>query len=158
MGRHRRAAGRAAGCTTSAPPSRTHRRRGRARGADYGIVEDYVGHGIGTEMHQDPQVPNYRRARPRARRSGPGSPCAIEPMVTLGSAETRVLADDWTVVTDGRHAGRALGALGRRHRGRACGSSPPSTVAGERLEALGAPYAPAVLSLGRRISVRRGRR
>ena len=39
---------------------------GQARGADYGIVEDYVGHGIGTEMHQDPQVPNYRVARPRA--------------------------------------------------------------------------------------------
>ena len=45
---------------------------GEAGGVDYGIVEDYVGHGIGTEMHQDPQVPELPRARPRARRCGPG--------------------------------------------------------------------------------------
>jgi methionyl aminopeptidase len=67
-------------------------------GHEYGIVEEYVGHGIGTEMHMDPQVPNYR-----VRDKGPtvrsGVTVAIEPMVTLGSAETRVLQDDWTVVT-----------------------------------------------------------
>lgn len=73
-------------------------------GREYGIVEDYVGHGIGTEMHQDPQVPNYR-----VRDKGPmvraGVTVAIEPMVTLGTAETRVLGDDWTVVTtDGSRA------------------------------------------------------
>jgi methionyl aminopeptidase len=71
---------------------------GERDGRGYGIVEDYVGHGIGTEMHMDPQVPNYR-----VRDKGPtvrsGLTVAIEPMVTLGSAETRVLADDWTVVT-----------------------------------------------------------
>ena len=71
---------------------------GERDGHDYGIVEEYVGHGIGTEMHMDPQVPNYR-----VRDKGPtvrsGVTVAIEPMVTLGSAETRVLQDDWTVVT-----------------------------------------------------------
>jgi len=72
--------------------------------AQYGIVEDYVGHGIGAEMHEDPQIPNYR-----VRGSGPtvrpGFTAAIEPMVTLGSPQTRVLEDDWTVVTtDGRRA------------------------------------------------------
>ncbi|SDO55903.1 methionyl aminopeptidase [Pedococcus dokdonensis] len=72
---------------------------GERDGRDYGIVEDYVGHGIGTEMHQDPQVPNYR-----VRDKGPtvrsGVTVAIEPMVTLGSADTTVLEDDWTVVTN----------------------------------------------------------
>ena len=77
---------------------------GRRDGREYGIVEEYVGHGIGTEMHMDPQVPNYR-----VRDKGPtvrsGVTVAIEPMVTLGSAETRVLEDDWTVVTtDGSRA------------------------------------------------------
>ena len=71
---------------------------GERDGHDYGIVEEYVGHGIGTEMHMDPQVPNYR-----VRDKGPtvrsGVTVAIEPMITLGSADTRVLQDDWTVVT-----------------------------------------------------------
>jgi len=70
----------------------------------YGIVEDYVGHGIGTAMHMSPSVPNYGR-----RGDGPqireGMALAIEPMVTLGAADTKVLSDDWTVVTaDGRPA------------------------------------------------------
>ena len=70
----------------------------------YGIVEDYVGHGIGTAMHMSPSVPNYGR-----RGEGPlireGMALAIEPMVTLGAADTKVLSDDWTVVTaDGRPA------------------------------------------------------
>jgi methionyl aminopeptidase len=70
----------------------------------YGIVEDYVGHGIGTEMHQEPQVPNYR-VRDRGPTVRSGVTVAIEPMVTLGAAETRVLEDDWTVVTtDGSRA------------------------------------------------------
>src|SRR3954471_16739428 len=70
----------------------------------YGIVEEYVGHGIGTEMHQDPQVPNYR-VRDKGVRVRGGLAVAIEPMLTRGSAQTRVLADDWTVVTlDGSRA------------------------------------------------------
>ncbi|MBC7561101.1 MAG: type I methionyl aminopeptidase [Dermatophilaceae bacterium] len=76
----------------------------RADGATYGIVEEYVGHGIGTEMHQDPQVPNYR-VRDRGPTLKSGVTVAIEPMVTLGSAETDVLDDEWTVVTqDGSRA------------------------------------------------------
>ena len=76
----------------------------RADGVTYGIVEDYVGHGIGTEMHQDPQVPNYR-VRDRGPILRSGVTVAIEPMVTAGSAETDVLDDEWTVVTqDGSRA------------------------------------------------------
>ncbi len=64
----------------------------------YGIVEEYVGHGIGSQMHQPPNVPNYGRARkgPRLVR---GMALAVEPMVTMGSKETSILEDDWTVIT-----------------------------------------------------------
>ena len=65
---------------------------------EFGIVEDYVGHGIGSAMHMPPSVPNYGRAG-----KGPklvrGMALAIEPMITLGGIETEVLDDDWTVVT-----------------------------------------------------------
>ena len=64
----------------------------------YGIVEDYTGHGIGTQMHMDPPVPNYGRPG-----RGPvlteGMALAIEPMLVLGDQETDVLDDGWTVVT-----------------------------------------------------------
>jgi methionyl aminopeptidase len=64
----------------------------------YGIVDDYGGHGIGTAMHQDPDVPN--RGRPgRGLRLVPGLVLAIEPMVTLGRPKTVELGDGWTVVT-----------------------------------------------------------
>lgn len=70
----------------------------RAQG-DYGVIEDYVGHGIGSAMHMPPSVPNYGRPG-----KGPklvrGMALAVEPMLTLGGIETHVLADDWTVVTD----------------------------------------------------------
>jgi methionyl aminopeptidase len=69
----------------------------RASGG-YGIVREYVGHGIGSEMHMDPPVPNYGRAG-----RGPvlveGMALAIEPMLVLGRPQTRLLDDDWTVVT-----------------------------------------------------------
>ncbi len=65
---------------------------------DLGIVEDYVGHGIGSEMHQPPNVPNYGRPG-RGPRIVPGLALAVEPMLTLGSPLTRVLDDEWTVVT-----------------------------------------------------------
>lgn len=80
--------------------------RRAAQGLDvaYGILEDYVGHGIGTQMHMDPQVPNHA-----VRAKGPtvpaGATLAVEPMVTLGTIRTRTLDDDWTVVTtDGSRA------------------------------------------------------
>lgn len=66
--------------------------------AGYGIVRAYVGHGIGNEMHEEPQVTNYRTGR-RGRRIEPGLCLAIEPMFTLGAAETMVKEDGWTVAT-----------------------------------------------------------
>jgi len=63
-----------------------------------GIIRQFVGHGIGTAMHEEPQVPNYRTGRP-GRKLEPGICLAIEPMFTLGSHDTRILGDDWTVVT-----------------------------------------------------------
>jgi methionyl aminopeptidase len=70
----------------------------------YGVIEEYVGHGIGSAMHQDPPVPNYGRPG-RGPRLVKGMALAIEPMITLGNRHTRLLADDWTVVTaDGSYA------------------------------------------------------
>jgi methionyl aminopeptidase len=66
---------------------------------DYGILEDYVGHGIGSEMHMAPNVPNVVRRGERGPKLVTGLALAVEPMVTLGSQETDVLDDDWTVVT-----------------------------------------------------------
>ena len=77
---------------------------GGVAGVEYGIVEDYVGHGIGTAMHQPPDVVNFRTSD-RGPRLRPGMCLAVEPMVTRGSGATRDLADDWTVVTqDGSRA------------------------------------------------------
>jgi methionyl aminopeptidase len=65
----------------------------------YGIVREYTGHGIGTQMHMDPAVPNFGRAG-----RGPvlqeGMALAIEPMLVLGQPQTRLLDDEWTVVTE----------------------------------------------------------
>ena len=64
----------------------------------YGIVRQFVGHGIGTEMHQEPQVPNYRTGV-RGMKLQPGICLAIEPMLTLGSHQVEVKPDGWTIVT-----------------------------------------------------------
>jgi methionyl aminopeptidase len=66
---------------------------------DFGIVEDYVGHGIGSAMHMPPNVPNFGRPG-RGPRLVEGMALAVEPMITLGTIETTTLEDDWTVVTD----------------------------------------------------------
>jgi methionyl aminopeptidase len=65
---------------------------------DYGIVAEYGGHGIGTEMHQDPHVLNYH-TRVRGPKLVPGLVLAIEPMINIGGPETVLLDDDWTVAT-----------------------------------------------------------
>lgn len=73
-------------------------------GDSYGIIEEYVGHGIGTHMHMSPDVLNYaaRKLGPKVK---PGMALAIEPMLVTGSPATRVLSDGWTVVTvDGSDA------------------------------------------------------
>lgn len=64
----------------------------------YGVVREYVGHGIGRALHEDPHVPNYGRAG-RGPKLVPGLVLAVEPMFNLGSDETETLEDDWTVVT-----------------------------------------------------------
>ena len=69
-----------------------------AQAGPYGVVEEYTGHGIGTAMHMDPPVPNYGRPG-RGPRLRTGMALAIEPMVMLGSPETVLLDDGWTVVT-----------------------------------------------------------
>jgi methionyl aminopeptidase len=69
----------------------------RAAG-QYGVIREYTGHGIGTRMHMDPPVPNYGRAG-RGPVLSAGMTLAIEPMLVLGRPQTRLLEDDWTVVT-----------------------------------------------------------
>ena len=70
-----------------------------AEGAGFSVVREYVGHGIGRALHEDPQIANYGDPG-RGPVLKPGLVVAVEPMVNVGSWETRVLADDWTVVTE----------------------------------------------------------
>ena len=70
-----------------------------AEGAGFSVVREYVGHGIGRSMHEDPQIANYGDPG-RGPVLKPGLVVAVEPMVNVGGWETRVLADDWTVVTE----------------------------------------------------------
>ena len=103
--------------------------------AGYGIVRGYVGHGIGNEMHEEPQVTNYRTGR-RGRVIEVGLCIAIEPMFTIGSFDTRVKPDGWTVATaDGSLAAHwehtvAITADGPRIL---------TLAAGEVIEGLGSP-------------------
>ncbi len=71
---------------------------------NYGIVREYCGHGVGYKNHEDPEIPNYRTQHGR-RRLKPGTVIAIEPMINLGTQDTYVLDDGWTVVTfDGKYS------------------------------------------------------
>lgn len=71
---------------------------GYAQQFGYGVVRDLVGHGIGTHLHEDPQIPNFPQKR-RGIRLIPGMTLAIEPMINQGRADVAWLDDDWTVVT-----------------------------------------------------------
>ena len=64
----------------------------------YGVVRDLVGHGIGTHLHEDPQIPNFPQKR-RGIKLLPGMTLAVEPMINLGRADVAWLDDEWTVVT-----------------------------------------------------------
>lgn len=78
-----------------------------AKAAGFSLVEQFVGHGIGKDMHEPPQVPNHMSAEVRREdfEIRPGLVLAIEPMLNAGSREVRILADHWTAVTaDGRPA------------------------------------------------------
>ena len=70
-----------------------------AQSFGYGVVRDLVGHGIGTSLHEDPQIPNFAQRR-RGIRLVPGMTLAIEPMINIGRPDVCWLDDDWTVVTE----------------------------------------------------------
>ncbi len=95
-----------AGIATCHPGKRVgdigHAVQKHAEANGYSVVREFVGHGIGTSLHEDPQVPNYGPPG-RRERLVPGMCLAIEPMVNLGGPGVRVLDDGWTAVTaDGR--------------------------------------------------------
>ena len=69
-----------------------------AEGLGYGVIRDLCGHGIGTRMHEDPQIPNFPQ-KSRGIRLVPGMTLAIEPMIAIGNWRVRWCDDDWTVVT-----------------------------------------------------------
>jgi methionyl aminopeptidase len=69
-----------------------------AEGAGFSVVREYVGHGVGQSLHEDPQIPNYGPPG-RGPELRPGLVIAVEPMVNMGGWETRALEDGWTVVT-----------------------------------------------------------
>ncbi len=108
------------------------RRQPKPGGGRYGIIEDYGGHGIGTEMHMDPHLLNYvdRRRGKAPSWSPPASAWPIEPMVSLGTPETRVLQDEWTVVTtDGTWSSHWEHSVALTEQGPLVLTAPP-TVAG----------------------------
>jgi methionyl aminopeptidase len=76
-----------------------------AESQGFSVVREYTGHGIGRQMHEDPQIPNYFEPRMGRVRLRPGMTFALEPMLNAGSWQTRVLDDNWTVVTaDGKRS------------------------------------------------------
>jgi methionyl aminopeptidase len=78
-----------------------HAVQDHAESRGYAVVREFVGHGIGTSLHEEPQVPNYGPAG-RRERLVPGMCLAIEPMLNVGRAEVEVLKDGWTAVTEDR--------------------------------------------------------
>lgn len=78
--------------------------QGVAEAAGFSVVREYTGHGIGMAMHEEPDIPNWGKPG-KGRKLGPGQTYAVEPMICAGRPETRLLDDQWTVVTrDGRLA------------------------------------------------------
>jgi methionyl aminopeptidase len=108
----------------------------------YGIIESYGGHGIGSEMHMDPHLLNYvDRRRGRGPKLVPGMCLAIEPMVSLGTARTHVLSDEWTVKTnDGTWAAHWEHSVALTEEGPLVLTAPDGGRA--KLEALGVTAAP----------------
>lgn len=70
-----------------------------AEGFGYGVVRDLCGHGIGSHLHEDPEIPNFKQWR-RGIKLRPGMTLAVEPMINLGSPEVLWLDDDWTVISE----------------------------------------------------------
>jgi methionyl aminopeptidase len=87
-----------------------------AESRGYSVVREYTGHGIGRQMHEDPQIPNYGQ-RKRGILLKPSMTFALEPMVNEGDWRTRVLADNWTVVTkDGKPSAHFEHTISRHRR------------------------------------------
>ncbi len=109
--------------------------------AGLGIVRDFVGHGIGAQMHEPPQIPNFVTGN-RGPKLRAGMVLAIEPMVNLGTHEVRVLDDGWTVVTaDGRASAHFEHSIVVREDGGEILSSTPLLIWGQARETA-APGAP----------------
>ncbi|MDU3568391.1 MAG: M24 family metallopeptidase, partial [Cutibacterium avidum] len=107
---------------------------------DYGIIREYTGHGIGTEMHMDPDVPNWGRAG-RGPKIVEGMVLCIEPMATLGMEDTATLDDEWTVVTvDGSWASHWENTVAVTSKGLWVLSEPDGGKA--ELEKRGVPFGP----------------
>jgi methionyl aminopeptidase len=81
----------------------SHAIESRAVANGFSVVRDYVGHGIGSRLHEDPQIPNFGTPHTGPRLK-PGMTFAVEAMVNMGTAAVRVLSDGWTVVTEDRKA------------------------------------------------------
>lgn len=82
----------------------SHAIQAHAEGAGFSVIRDFVGHGVGREMHEDPQIPNYGKPG-KGPRLVAGMVFAIEPMICQGTYEVETLLNDWTVVTaDGKLA------------------------------------------------------
>ena len=82
----------------------SHAIQKRAEGAGFSVIRDFVGHGVGQNMHEEPQIPNYGRPG-RGPRLTPGMVFAIEPMICEGDYDVETLSNNWTVVTlDGKLA------------------------------------------------------
>lgn len=82
----------------------SHAVQEKAEGEGFSVIRDFVGHGVGRELHEDPQLPNYGRAG-RGPRLVAGMVLAIEPMIAMGAYETDTLLNNWTAVTtDGKYA------------------------------------------------------
>ena len=76
-----------------------------AEGCGFGVVRDYVGHGVGHVMHEEPEVPNFVQKEHGDPRLLRGMTIAVEPMINAGTWKVKVLADGWTVVTaDGKYS------------------------------------------------------
>jgi methionyl aminopeptidase len=104
------------------------------RAAGFSVVEDFVGHGIGRNLHEDPKVPNYANKETRAGDFPlrPGLVLAIEPMVNVGVKEVKVLADHWTQVTiDGQPSAHFEHTIALTKEGPRLLTGPP--IAGEEL-------------------------
>lgn len=102
--------------------------------AGFSIVRDFVGHGIGTQMHEEPQIPNFVVPGSRGPKLRAGMVLAIEPMVNTGSPEVKVLGDGWTAVTaDGKPSAHFEHSIVVRESGGEILSATPKLVWGKRV-------------------------